>query len=98
MTLIVARIEKGRIAIAADTILSAHGAPLPIQAWLLKSICLQAFAARGGHTDVIGLLFDRGASGGRQRRDAVLAREAEAFSSGVSPGARVRCSLAKRSI
>jgi hypothetical protein len=40
MTLVVARIEKGRLAIAADTMISAQGTPLPLQAWTLKSICL----------------------------------------------------------
>ena len=40
MTLVVARVEKGRIAIAADTLISAHGSPLPISQWALKSICL----------------------------------------------------------
>lgn len=40
MTLVVARVEKGRLAIAADTMLSAQDAPLPMQKWALKSICL----------------------------------------------------------
>lgn len=40
MTLIVARIENDRVAIAADTMLSAHGELLPMQKWVLKSICL----------------------------------------------------------
>lgn len=40
MTLVVARTEKGRLAIAADTMISAHGTPLPMQEWALKSICL----------------------------------------------------------
>ena len=40
MTLVVARVEKGRLAIAADTLISAHGSPLPIAQWALKSICL----------------------------------------------------------
>jgi hypothetical protein len=40
MTLVVARVEKGRLAIAADTMVSAHGTSLPMQAWALKSICL----------------------------------------------------------
>ena len=40
MTLVVARVEKGRRAIAADTMLSQHGTSLPIQKWVLKSICL----------------------------------------------------------
>ncbi|MEQ9196955.1 MAG: hypothetical protein RIE84_09390 [Parvibaculum sp.] len=40
MTLIVARVEKGRLAIAADTMLSAHGTPLSMQEWALKSFCL----------------------------------------------------------
>ena len=40
MTLVVARAEKGRLAIAADTMVSAHGTSLSMQAWVLKSICL----------------------------------------------------------
>jgi hypothetical protein len=40
MTLVVARAEKGRVAIAADTMVSAHGTSLPMRAWVLKSICL----------------------------------------------------------
>ena len=40
MTLVVARVEKGRLAIAADTMVSAHDASLPMQEWALKSICL----------------------------------------------------------
>lgn len=40
MTLVVARVEKGRLAIAADTLVSAHGVPLPIQKWVMKSLCL----------------------------------------------------------
>jgi hypothetical protein len=40
MTLVVARVEKGRLAIAADTMVSAHGTPLPMPRWALKSICL----------------------------------------------------------
>jgi hypothetical protein len=40
MTLVVARVEKDRLAIAADTMISAQGTPLPLRAWALKSICL----------------------------------------------------------
>lgn len=40
MTLVVARAEKGRVAIVADTLVSAHEAKLPMQAWALKSMCL----------------------------------------------------------
>lgn len=40
MTLVVARIEKGRLAIAADTMLSEHETSLPMRQWVLKSICL----------------------------------------------------------
>jgi hypothetical protein len=40
MTLVVARTERGRLAIAADTMLYAHGTSLPMQRWALKSICL----------------------------------------------------------
>ena len=40
MTLVVARVNKGRVAIAADTMVTAHGVSLPMRAWVLKSICL----------------------------------------------------------
>jgi hypothetical protein len=40
MTLVVARVEKGRLAIVADTMLSAHGVALSMQKGVLKSICL----------------------------------------------------------
>lgn len=40
MTLVVARAENGRVAIAADTMVSAHGVSLPMRSWVLKSICL----------------------------------------------------------
>lgn len=40
MTLVVARSEKGRIAIVADTMVSENGKPLPMRDWMLKSICL----------------------------------------------------------
>jgi hypothetical protein len=40
MTLVVARVDNGRLAIAADTMVYAHGVPLPMQAGRLKSICL----------------------------------------------------------
>lgn len=40
MTLVVARVERGRLAIAADTMLSAQGVSLPMKEWVLKSICL----------------------------------------------------------
>jgi hypothetical protein len=40
MTLVVARISNGLLSIAADTLLSKQGMPLPLQDWILKSICL----------------------------------------------------------
>jgi hypothetical protein len=40
MTLVVARVHKDRIAIAADTMISAHGMLLPMQELKLKSFCL----------------------------------------------------------
>ncbi|MDB5539237.1 MAG: hypothetical protein JWQ89_964 [Devosia sp.] len=40
MTLVVARSNNGRIAIAADTLLSEHGGALPIRYGALKSVCL----------------------------------------------------------
>jgi hypothetical protein len=40
MTLVVARLEKARLAVTADTMISAHGTPLSMGAWVLKSICL----------------------------------------------------------
>ncbi len=42
MTLVVARVQDGRIAVAADTLISAHGAAMPMKEWALKSICLPA--------------------------------------------------------
>jgi len=43
MTLVVARCDKGRIAIAADTLLTEHGSPLPINAGVVKSCCLPGY-------------------------------------------------------
>lgn len=43
MTLVVARCEKGRIAIAADTLLSAHDAPLSLTTGVVKSCCLPGY-------------------------------------------------------
>jgi hypothetical protein len=43
VTLVVARCEKGRIAIAADTLLSAHESALPLTAGALKSCCLPGY-------------------------------------------------------
>jgi hypothetical protein len=40
MTLVVARNDKGRIAIAADTLLTEHGSPLPFQKGTIKSCML----------------------------------------------------------
>jgi hypothetical protein len=40
MTLVVARNEKGRIAIAADTLITEHGSPLPFQNGTIKSCML----------------------------------------------------------
>ena len=40
MTLVVARIEGTRIAIAADTLLTEHGKPLPVQGGTIKSCLL----------------------------------------------------------
>ena len=40
MTLVVARAANGIIAIAADTLISMHGSALPMQDWMLKSICI----------------------------------------------------------
>jgi hypothetical protein len=40
MTLVVARAEKGRLAIAADTMVTEHGTSLPLRQWVLKSVCL----------------------------------------------------------
>ena len=40
MTLVVARCDNGRISIAADTLLSEHGSPLPITVGVVKSCCL----------------------------------------------------------
>jgi hypothetical protein len=43
MTLVVARCEKGRIAIAADTLVSAHGVSLPLTSGVVKSCCLPGY-------------------------------------------------------
>lgn len=43
VTLVVARCDKGRIAIAADTLLSAQEAALPLTAGALKSCCLPGY-------------------------------------------------------
>jgi hypothetical protein len=43
MTLVVARCDKGRIAIAADTLLSDRDATLPLTAGVLKSCCLPGY-------------------------------------------------------
>lgn len=43
MTLVVARCDKGRISIAADTLLSEHGSPLPFTAGVVKSCCLSGY-------------------------------------------------------
>lgn len=40
MTLVVGRSQNGRVAVVADTLISAHDAALPMQQWALKSICL----------------------------------------------------------
>lgn len=40
MTLVVARTEKGRLAIAADTLVAEHGSALAMQSWVLKSRCV----------------------------------------------------------
>jgi hypothetical protein len=43
MTLVVARCNKDRIAIVADTLLSEHGLPLPFTAGVVKSCCLPGY-------------------------------------------------------
>jgi hypothetical protein len=43
LTLVVARCDKDRISIAADTLLSEHGSPLPIAAGAVKSCCLPGY-------------------------------------------------------
>jgi hypothetical protein len=43
VTLVVARCDKGRIAIAADTLLSAHDAPLSLTTGVVKSCCLPGY-------------------------------------------------------
>jgi hypothetical protein len=43
VTLVVARCDKGRIAIAADTLLSAHDAPLSLSKGVVKSCCLPGY-------------------------------------------------------
>jgi hypothetical protein len=43
MTLVVARCENGRIAIAADTLVSEHDAPLAVTKGVVKSCCLPGY-------------------------------------------------------
>src|ERR1700742_3209584 len=43
MTLVVARDEKSRIAIAADTLLTEHGVALPFTKGVVKSCCLPGY-------------------------------------------------------
>jgi hypothetical protein len=43
VTLVVARCDKGRIAIAADTLVHEHGSPLPIMRGVVKSCCLPGY-------------------------------------------------------
>ena len=43
MTLVVARCENGRIAIAADTLVSEHDASLEITKGVVKSCCLPRY-------------------------------------------------------
>jgi hypothetical protein len=43
VTLVVARCEKGRIAIAGDTLLTEHESPLPFTKGVVKSCCLPGY-------------------------------------------------------
>jgi hypothetical protein len=43
MTLVVARCDKGRIAIAADTLLTEHDSPRPFSEGVVKSCCLPGY-------------------------------------------------------
>jgi hypothetical protein len=43
VTLVVARYEEGRIAIAADTLVSAQDVPLPLTSGVVKSCCLPGY-------------------------------------------------------
>jgi hypothetical protein len=43
MTLVVARCAKSRVAIAADTLLSAHDVPLALTKGIVKSCCLPGY-------------------------------------------------------
>jgi hypothetical protein len=40
VTLVVGRVEKGRVAIAADTLVTQNEAPLPVRKWTIKSCVL----------------------------------------------------------
>lgn len=59
MTLVVARCEKGRIAIAADTLLTEHEAPLPFTKGVVKSCCLPGYlcASFCGSPELAGKAF-----------------------------------------
>ncbi len=61
MTLVVARVEKRRIAIAADTMVSAHGSSLPMSQWVLKSICLPGniCVSYSGSPELAGKAFQK---------------------------------------
>jgi hypothetical protein len=40
LTLVVGRVEKGRVAVAADTLVTQNDAPLPVRKWTIKSCVL----------------------------------------------------------
>lgn len=56
MTLVVARSHNGRVAIAADTLLSEHDVPLPLTAGVVKSCCLPGYlcASFSGSPELAG--------------------------------------------
>jgi hypothetical protein len=61
MTLVVARLEKDRLAVAADTMITAQGRSLPMGAWELKSICLPGgiCVSYSGSPELAGKAFQR---------------------------------------
>ena len=59
MTLVVARCDKGRIAVAADTLLSAHDSPLSMNEGAVKSCCLPGYicVSFSGSPELAGKAF-----------------------------------------
>jgi hypothetical protein len=61
MTLVVARLENDRLAVVADTMITAQGRSLPMAKWALKSICLPRgiCVSYSGSPELAGKAFQR---------------------------------------